>query len=283
MLRTLSLFLLTISAPGHALAQPASGVGYATVAAALEALKSRGDVSISDQGGWTIIADDPAKAIWSFTPPGHPAHPAVVKRTMVSKDGMVGIEMTALCQAAKAPCDALMEEFKTLNERMRQAMSAKVAKASATTGATWQASDAQVQAVERQSRTYFAAKDDHRLDEAYKMQSPALTNLAPFDRWRSDTEKVQSAIGPVVRRDIKKITWYKDPPNGSPGTYAAVDFTGQFTNTAVHCGFLVWREEGDGRFLLLREEENYIDKSTALTLTPEARQRALAQFGCTGG
>ncbi|WP_426196788.1 DUF4019 domain-containing protein [Massilia sp. DWR3-1-1] len=272
------LFLLTLAAT--AFAQPTSGVGYPNVAAALAALQAKPGVSLSRQGGWMIVDDKPANAIWSFTPPGHPAHPAVVKRTIVSKDGMVGIEMTALCQAAKGPCDALMEEFKGLNEQMRQAMRGKSATAAAGAQAGWQASSAQVQAVEQQSQAYFAAKDGRRLEDAYKMQSPALTHMASFDSWRSDTVKAQATIGAVVRRDIKKITWYKDPPKGPPGTYAAVDFSSEFANTAVHCGYLVWREQGDGSFLLVREEENYIDKATEQTLTPEARQGILARLGC---
>jgi hypothetical protein len=124
-MRTLRLILTSTIIPLAAFAQEGRGIGYPTVAAALEALRARSDVNISVQGGWTIVDDRSANALWSFTPPNHPAHPAAVKRTIVSRDGGIGIDMTALCQAVKAACDNLMAEFKELNKRMSQSMRSK--------------------------------------------------------------------------------------------------------------------------------------------------------------
>jgi hypothetical protein len=358
-----------------AFAQEVRGVGYPTVAAALEALKARSDVNISIQGGWTIIDDKPANTLWSFTPPNHPAHPAVVKRTVVSRDGVVGINMTALCQASKAACDKLMEEFKELNARMSQSMSGRVAgsqriqppeidverlgndsfdlvlksyssrtveagqqellpKAKEVCGVKgvgygkyqfetlepvnstaanvpvlvlkqniicgpaaeaqaaaeapknaneqWHPVTAQVQRVELQSNTYFAAKDGRRYKEAYELLSPALKQVTPFERWSAVAEDLNSKMGQVLHRDIKKITWYKNPPQAAPGTYAAVDFSSQFTNANIHCGYLVWFEQGDGSFVMVREEVNFIDKATEQKLKPDELERARAKFGCKG-
>jgi len=98
----------------------ASKFGYPTVAAALADLKARPNVSISIQGGWTIIHDKANWTLWSFTPPNHPAHPAGVKRVIVrDAEGNVHISMTALCQAEKEPCDKLVAEFQALNERIK--------------------------------------------------------------------------------------------------------------------------------------------------------------------
>jgi hypothetical protein len=104
-------------------APPASGIGFRTVAEALESLKGTPSVQITTTkpDGW-IIANDRSNDIqWSFTPLGHYAHPAVVKRAIKqSTDGNIYVEMTALCQAEKTPCDRLIEEFNHLNERIRQ-------------------------------------------------------------------------------------------------------------------------------------------------------------------
>jgi hypothetical protein len=94
------------------------GIAYPTVAAALEGLKARKDVEIFEQGGWTMVDDRADGSLWSFTPRGHPAHPAVVKRTIVRKDGQTAIEMTALCQADKLACDRLIDDFQEINLRM---------------------------------------------------------------------------------------------------------------------------------------------------------------------
>jgi hypothetical protein len=372
-MRRLLLTLVATIFPFVAFAQGERGIGYPTVAAALEALKARSDVRISVQGGWTIVDDRPANTIWSFTPPDHPAHPAAVKRAVVSRDGAIGVNTSALCQASKAACDKLMEEFRELNERMSQSMSGKpvdtqraqpseinvqrlsddsfrlvlksyssrnvesgqqelvpkakevcgekdvgygkyqfetlepinptlangpvvvlkqeiacgpTAGAQALSGSPksadgqWHPDKAQVQLVELKSNEYFAAKDGRRYKEAYELLSPASKEITPFARWSSAAENFNSTVGEVLHRDIKKITWYKNPPQGLRDTYAAVDFSSQFANANTHCGYLVWFEQSDGSFLIVHEEQNFIDRATEQKLKPDELDRIRAQFGC---
>ena len=114
-----ALAIISIAAAAQ---QPSSGIGYPSVAAALEALKARTDVQIRVEQGWTIVNDKAAGEFWSFTPPGHPAHPAAVKRTLVEKDGKLTMNMSVLCQAGKAACDKLVAQFRELNEKLSQSM-----------------------------------------------------------------------------------------------------------------------------------------------------------------
>lgn len=100
----------------------AAKLGYPTVAAALEGLKARPGVSVTTTkpDGWIIATEPTTKALWSFAPEGHYAYPAVVRREVKEREGgEVYIEMVALCQAAKEPCDRLIREFQELNERLR--------------------------------------------------------------------------------------------------------------------------------------------------------------------
>lgn len=271
-----SLFLVAAMMTGVVHAQQGSGIGYPTVAAALAALKAKSDVSISVQGGWTIADDKAVHAIWSFTPADHPAHPAVVRRALVEKNGAVSMNMTALCQASKEACDKLMEDFKELNARM----SAELSAVKKPGDEKWRASSAQIERVESQSRAYFSAKDSARYQEAYALLMPSLQQLTPFARWSFMAQHFNATAGQVVRRDIKKITWYKDPPQAAPGIYAAVDFSSQFANMNVHCGYVVWAEQNDGSFRLVREEANYVDKDTESKLKPGQLESFRAQFKC---
>jgi len=60
-------------------------------------------------------------AIWSFTPEGHYAYPAVVKRELKQNaQGGAFIEMTALCEATKDACDRLIGEFQKLNGQAKE-------------------------------------------------------------------------------------------------------------------------------------------------------------------
>ena len=368
--------MLTILVPPlGALAQEGRGIGYPTVKAAVEALSARNDLNTSVQGGWTIIEDRSANTFWSFTPPNHPAYPAAVKRTIVSRGDGISIEMTALCQASKAACDKLMEEFKELNERMSQSMrggtpSAQSApqseievqhlddglfrltlrsfrsktvdagqeellakarevcggksagygkfefevseavspttaekrpfvlkqniacgatasapppiESSANRDAQWRPTADQVKLVEHQTYAYFAAKDGRKYTAAYEQLSSSQKKTTSFERWSSIAEDFNSKAGEVRRRSIKKVTWYKNPAQAEPGIYAAVDFSSQFANAGIHCGYVVWLEQTDGSFLLVREEQNFIDKTTEKKLKPDELEKVRAQFGCKG-
>jgi hypothetical protein len=99
-----------------------TGIGYPTVQAALTALKAKPGVKIRDQQGWTMIEDPVSKDaydLWAFAPQGNPAYPAAVKRTIYKQEGQVFIKMTALCESSKTACDALVSNFKALNDQIK--------------------------------------------------------------------------------------------------------------------------------------------------------------------
>ncbi len=99
--------------------EPSRGIEYATPQAALDALRKRTDVEIGVQKKWLVIRDNPNKAIWTFAPPDHPAYPAVIKRMVSNKDGNEKMETSALCQAKREACDAMMKDVRAMDEKMR--------------------------------------------------------------------------------------------------------------------------------------------------------------------
>lgn len=104
--------------------EPASTIGYPSVAAALSALQAREDVNIAVEGGWTIITEPGGLTIWSFSPADQPAYPAVARRVFYQEAGAWYIKMDVRCEAEKAACDQLQRDFEALNENMREAMEA---------------------------------------------------------------------------------------------------------------------------------------------------------------
>lgn len=269
------LCLMAMIVTSSVSAQHGGGIGYPSVAVALDALKARNDVAISVQGGWTIVSEEAPPVIWSFSPADHPAHPAAVRRAIVSKGGNVYVEMTALCQSTKAACDKLMEDFKVLNAQMSAALASPK-----TNEVKWTASRAQTESVDQLSRTYFSAKDEARYQEAYALLAPSLQQMTSFARWSFLAQLFNGSAGQVLHRDIRKVTWYKDPPQTAPGIYAAVDFSSQFENVNVHCGYIVLSEQADGSFQVIREEENFVDKVTEGKLKPGELDKFRAQFKC---
>jgi hypothetical protein len=109
-------------------ADTAASIAYPTVAAArsaLEAMDGNGAI-VTHPEGWMIANEPLASAQWSFTPEGHYAYPAVVRRT-VKRDagGAVSVETASLCEAGADACARLLTEFASLNDRVSQSIRAK--------------------------------------------------------------------------------------------------------------------------------------------------------------
>lgn len=118
-----TLFLLASLFASADELKPEKGVGFKTVDEALAFLKTKPTVTftVTKPDDWLIANDTSPFTVWSFTPEGHYAYPAVVKREVKQNaQGGVFIEMTALCQAEKEPCDRLIQEFQNLNNKTRK-------------------------------------------------------------------------------------------------------------------------------------------------------------------
>src|ERR1700739_4441353 len=109
-MRTLHRFagiVLLGAAASPALAQraplaesPHNTTGYASPGAALEALRADPGVRFETHEGWIVAHDDARSAVWTFAPQGDPAYPAVVRRSLVDRDGRVMVNTAIQCGAS---------------------------------------------------------------------------------------------------------------------------------------------------------------------------------------
>jgi hypothetical protein len=275
-MRTPLLLILALSLHATARGQSPDDIGFPTVSAAMEALKSRKDVVVKVENGWTIVQDEANEAYWSFTPVGHPAHPTAVKRTLHVKDGVLSIRMQSKCGAEKAACDKLVAEFVAMHEQMKQDMNAGTRKSPP----PYQASAQQLERVTEAATRYFTAKDGKQYEQAYTQLAPSQKKIIPYAQFRDHSARFNTKAGDASARTIKKVSWYLNPPGVAPGLYGAVDFEGAFSNLAVHCGYTAWLEQADGSFLLIREEENSGDMATVAKMKPEERDKLRTQLRC---
>ena len=143
----------------------------------------------------------------------------------------------------------------------------------------WRPTSSQVELIQAQTLSYFAARDAGRVEEAYARFSPSQKATVPFPTYQASVAAFNTKAGAVTARSLRKVTWYKDAPQG-PGVYAAVDFSSEFQNLALHCGYVVWQEQLDGSFAIVREEDNVIEKTMVTKLKPEDLERIRAQYRC---
>lgn len=109
---------------------PAAAPGripYPNVETARTALSARDDVRRSDVDGWETIAVPGENAIWSFTPATHPAHPSMVLRAPIERDGRIHPGIDVMCGATKSVCDAMVEEFKAMDARVAEQLQQAIA------------------------------------------------------------------------------------------------------------------------------------------------------------
>jgi hypothetical protein len=272
---------------------PNNEIGYPTVAEALEALRSRPDVRISQQGGWTIISE-PASTVWSFTPPEHPAHPSAVKRSIFLRDGSTYIDMKVRCEASKAACDKLVADFQLLNQRMAESMAGPhpAAPAAASHGTPeeinvtsdsapgWVPSADQRARVPQIAQGLFAALDSGQYEKAYELLTASQRALESFDRFRKRVSEFNAQAGAVKDRRIVKVTWTKDPAKApAPGIYAAVDVVSRFENVDRHCGYLVlYQRDAASPFLVARQEDNYMTNENARQIAMKQSPQAVDEI-----
>ncbi len=249
-----------LSVSGFVLAQQGGsdkGIGYPSVAAALAALKARSDVNISVQGGWTIVNDPVEKALWSFTPPNHPAHPAVVKRATVERDGQVFINMRALCQAEKAACDKLIVEFQELNEKII----ADIKLRTQPSQGQWSPSEQQKSRALETLARFLRATDESRHKDAYEMFTPGMQAMMTLEQFVEHEQRFQKQSDGEPSRTETRATWYKDPPKAAaPGVYAAFNIRCSFRKINICEEVVILHEQSNGEFLVMRQERNFIDK-----------------------
>jgi hypothetical protein len=141
----------------------------------------------------------------------------------------------------------------------------------------WRPTETDQATVERLTYQYFRAKDFGDYRDAYLLFAPGVIE---WERWRDLTSQFSLGAGAVRSRHIRKITWYLDPPSVGPGVFAAVDYFGEFEKLSIQCGYVVWRQQSNNSFVLIREEQNSLNKENAEKMSADELRTVRTKFGC---
>ena len=113
---------LIMSATGFARAAdaPDAGIGFASPAEAMAALRLSPNVKFSVVNGWTVADDAVSHKLWTFAPATDPAYPSVVSRQIVVKGNDVSIDMRISCGASEPACEKLVADYQALNDKVKE-------------------------------------------------------------------------------------------------------------------------------------------------------------------
>jgi hypothetical protein len=117
-----TLLVLTFSSIVFPQTVEKNSIDFNSVDDALAALEANPKATLTEYEGWKVfnVKENGVYNLWSFTPAVHPAYPNVVKRSIFKKNGELFIDMDAICVSTQIFCDALMEDFKAINENIKQ-------------------------------------------------------------------------------------------------------------------------------------------------------------------
>jgi hypothetical protein len=91
--------------------------GYATVADAMAALRSRGLLELPSGKG-SVFLEAGGKITWTFTGEKEPAYPAFAKFVWTSSKDRVQVAISILCEAAPKPCEKFASDMRANVDHM---------------------------------------------------------------------------------------------------------------------------------------------------------------------
>jgi hypothetical protein len=176
--------------------------------------------------------------------------------------------MAVLCGAVKAECDKMVEQFKALNEQIRETVQAKASPS------RWTPDDAQSKLALETLSQFHKAIDEARFEDAYQMFTPGMQRMMPLDRYVELENQFREKSGGEPVRPHQRVTWYKDPPGASAkGIFAAFNIRCAYRKIVLCEEVIILHDAGEGVFRVMRSERTVMDKDN------EQKGRALNANG----
>ena len=258
--------------------------------------KHSASVQALDDQKLTVYTDAATNTVYSFTQPEHAAHPAWIARKPEQRVGEVVINQIGYFAGSEPAFAKLFKDYLAANETTKQILKNQSLKAEGpapqTTSAqplqvtapsnfdpTWRPSQLQTEQVKIITEAYFSARDSNQSEMAYRFLGEGLKSKISFAIFKNLISDFNEKAGQLVNRQIQTVTWYRDTPQQA-GLFAAVNFGGNFSKLAMHCGYVLWQQQSDGSFLQVREENNVLDKTTAAKLSQVELDSIKAQYKC---
>jgi hypothetical protein len=141
-------------------------------------------------------------------------------------------------------------------------------------------SDSQVEEeVRRLTEAYFRALAEGNFDAAFARISPTMGVTGTT--WRESKRSLRAILGEPVRFAITKVTIYDNPADAPrAGLYVAADFTNEFRNAPMHCGYLVWTRAANGQFEISREDAGHVTSEQLAAIPVSQHAQIRQQMRC---
>lgn len=149
-----------------------------------------------------------------------------------------------------------------------------------TSAPTTPATDVDRRYVEARTLDYLSNKDHGDFAAADAMYMDDV--IAQFNAtWRDERRAFNSVAGLPKARTVVGVAFYDNPADAPRlGRYAAVDYRASYAGRAFYCGYVVWLQQADGDYRLVREDETIASDAVARELGEEQRAALTQRPGC---
>lgn len=220
---------------------------HPSVSATMDALLDNREAEITSKAGWTHVdvVEDGRPVHWAFTPDSHPAHPSVVRRTPVEKDGEVRVLMAYRCEAARPACDQLVAEMTKQNAGMVEKFKERL-------GLLKHPREAEAVALAEQ---FLAMVDDGRDAESIELLTTYSRTGYTIAEWRRVMDENRRKLGKLQERRLSRVAPFENPPDVPlAGTFMFMEFEAIYEHQPRAVQYLVLHSAKGAPFRVMHDE-----------------------------
>jgi hypothetical protein len=130
---------------------------------------------------------------------------------------------------------------------------------------------------------YFALIDAGDAAAVHQLWVSSEQAATPLPERAASIEQFRREAGTPGQHRVAALTWYVNPDGAPrPGVYVAADYERSYAGLHLSCGYVVWYREGEGRYLLVREETGMVARSAG-EMAPERLAEVRTLMRCPAG
>jgi hypothetical protein len=212
-----------------------------------------------------IFFDKQTGMSYAFTTKGHSAHPSWITRQPQENRGNISIAQIGYFAGSESEFAKLFRAYKEMTDKavalQKNAAFGKSTKPEIVVSKGFDRAPSQDMSLEALNFGYsFIRKYEANAPDSYELLAKKMKSFTTKQEWITRSESQREAFGGGAGRHIHRITWYPNTDKENEAlAYAAFDFSGEFINTTVHCGYVVAALRIDNQYEIVRLEENTID------------------------
>jgi Protein of unknown function (DUF4019) len=205
--------------------------------------------------------------VYAFTTPGHSAHPAWIAQQPQERSGNVHMIQVGFYAGSKREFQKLFNDYSEMTDkalllRRNIERTGKSSRPEITSAKVFSISLREVVNLDVQNFAYeFLNHIDSMSPDSYVLISERMKSAITLTEWLSQAKAQNERLGNGLGRHFHRLTWYPNTDEVYKArAYVALDFSGEFEKSFIHCGYIVVAFVNDNQYEIIHFEQNTISR-----------------------